>query len=357
MMATIIDRDISVDFVNKYFSVGFDYIYDGYIDPDSGEDFTIADWNIDYTEPDGFTNWSSGSDFGNVGYAYGDFALDTTTGVFVGNLYLDISYGFVTNYFNFRVFDAALERSAVTINGSSLDDIVIGGYGNDTIRTGNGDDVIYGGAGSDTMTGGAGADTYIVGSGDKIYERVGDAGNDSVKTSVTYSLLAGQSIEKLTTIDNNGAAKLNLYGNERSQTIIGNAGVNFIDGKEGNDVINGSFGKDILNGGAGNDYFVFDTVLSSNNIDRIKDFNAANDTFRLDDLIFSEFTRPNKISATEFALVSSASSVVSSNAHILYNKSTGTLYYDENGGSAADRIAFAVLDNKADISYNDFYII
>ena len=46
-------------------------------------------------------------------------------------------------------------------------------------------------------------------------------------------------------------------------------------------------------------------------------------------------------------------------ARIVYDASTGNLYYDADGGSSANRTLFAVLDNKpplAALDYNDFRV-
>jgi hypothetical protein len=53
-----------------------------------------------------------------------------------------------------------------TLNGSSSDEILVGGADNDTISGGDGDDILKGGAGNDTLSGGNGNDTYQFGLGD-----------------------------------------------------------------------------------------------------------------------------------------------------------------------------------------------
>src|SRR4029450_10538685 len=91
-----------------------------------------------------------------------------------------------------------------------------------------------------------GNNTYLVShSSALIFEKSGE-GTDLVKTSVSYTLGAGVSIEKLTTNSDLGKANINLTGNELAQVIRGNAGSNVIDGKAGADELWGLGGQETL---------------------------------------------------------------------------------------------------------------
>jgi len=64
------------------------------------------------------------------------------------------------------------------------------------------------------------------------------------------------------------------------------------------------------------------------------------------------------------SLVSSAFKVlgrgakVDANDRILYDARTGDLFFDQDGrGKAYDAIRFANIDNKANLSANDFHIV
>ncbi|MBX3568655.1 MAG: hypothetical protein KF914_11400 [Rhizobiaceae bacterium] len=165
-----------------------------------------------------------------------------------------------------RILTQVGYSSGDTIFGTSVTDIVDGGdgsdwlggfQGNDQLSGGDGDDRLFGGDGDDTLTGGAGIDTYFGGTGDDtyvitdaddywIYEYAGEGSKDTVLASLTYDLLAGMDIEKLATTDETATTKINLYGNEIAQEIIGNAGANLISdgGKGGADVLKGLGGDD-----------------------------------------------------------------------------------------------------------------
>lgn len=142
----------------------------------------------------------------------------------------------------------------------------------------------------------------------------------------------------------------NAHGGAAGDTIVGNQGGN---------TLNGGLGKDVLTGGTGKDTFVFDTRPSAANLDHIKDFKAVDDTIRLENTGTGLFTKlhPGHLHTDEFALITSSAQSVDPHAHILYDKAHGALYYDPNGGSAAGRVEFAVLDNHAALTFQDFLVV
>ncbi len=83
---------------------------------------------------------------------------------------------------------------------------------------------------------------------------------------------------------NNNTASLieNAIGGDGNDFIIGNQIANTLNGGLGNNSLDGGLGLDILIGGAGGDIFIFDTVLSSGNIDTIQGFVAGSDEIWLE---------------------------------------------------------------------------
>ena len=67
----------------------------------------------------------------------------------------------------------------------------------------------------------------------------------------------------------------------------GGNGNDTLNGGNGNDVLNGQAGADTISAGNGTDAIVFNTALGGGNIDTVTGFSPIDDTFRLDDAIFT----------------------------------------------------------------------
>ncbi|WP_181049731.1 Ig-like domain-containing protein [Marinobacter persicus] len=130
-----------------------------------------------------------------------------------------------------------------TINGNIADNLLQGLEGNDTLD---------GGAGADTLEGGSGNDTYVVDNMDDAVVEVHGEGVDSVKASVSYTLV--DNVENLTLT---GYSSINGTGNNLDNALKGNGGANVLEGFSGDDSLDGGLGADTLVGGEGDDtYFV-----------------------------------------------------------------------------------------------------
>jgi uncharacterized delta-60 repeat protein len=145
-----------------------------------------------------------------------------------------------------------------TVSAAGTEAIALTGNGFvQTIQGNAGANVLDGGGGADVLQGYGGDDTYLVDDrGDLVFEAV-NGGNDTIRTSVSYGLVAGLEIETLRAAD--GTAAIKLTGNELAQTLEGNAGANLLDGRGGADTLYGLAGNDTyLVDDAGD--LVFETV-------------------------------------------------------------------------------------------------
>lgn len=130
--------------------------------------------------------------------------------------------------------------------GSNFENIVLTGSSS-TNATGNTlNNILTGNEGANTLAGLGGDDIYIVGAGDIVTE-ASSQGTDEVRSSVTWTL--GSDFENLTLT----GSDINGVGNTLGNTMTGSAGANSLSGLAGNDVIRGGLGNDVLDGGDGND--------------------------------------------------------------------------------------------------------
>jgi Ca2+-binding RTX toxin-like protein len=176
---------------------------------------------------------------------------------------------------------------ANTLKGTAYADFLYGLAGNDFLYGYGGDDKLDGGTGADRMYGGIGNDTYIVDSQyDAVVEYYGQ-GTDIVRTSTSYALNYGASIERLETTNPLGTSSIALIGNDLHNIIVGNNGANSLHGGAGLDTLIGGGGSDLLRGDAGDnrltggqgaDQFVFTDAQSH---DTITDFVSGIDEIEL----------------------------------------------------------------------------
>ncbi len=131
-----------------------------------------------------------------------------------------------------------------TLVGGSGNDMLLGGADNDALIGNAGSDLLDGGAGADTMAGGLGADTYVVDDVGDLVTELASEGNDSVGSSINYTLTTN--VENLTLT---GSATLGT-GNELANVLTANILGNTLSGLAGNDILVGGLGNDILLGGA-----------------------------------------------------------------------------------------------------------
>jgi len=131
-----------------------------------------------------------------------------------------------------------------SIFGYGGNDSLLGRAGNDRLEGGTGNDTLNGESGTDTLLGGLSNDTYVVNSTTDIVTEGGNAGTDTVRSSVSYRL--GSNLNNLALT---GTGAINGTGNSLNNTLTGNAAANTLNGGGGNDTLSGGGGNDTLSGG------------------------------------------------------------------------------------------------------------
>ena len=240
----------------------------------------------------------------------------------------------------------------IAIAGTAGNDILQGTQYADAMTGAAGNDTFNGGAGNDSMSGGGGNDTYLVENSGDTYTEAASAGTDLVISYVATHTL-GANVENLQLA---GPATTGT-GNSLNNAITGSGANNTMNGSSGNDTLNGAAGSDTLSGGAGGDFFVFSTALNpTTNVDIVTDFNVTDDSIRLENAIFTQFTATGAIPAGTF--VSGAGAVaLDGDDFLIYNTTNGNLSYDADGNGAGAQVVFASLTGIPALTSADFVII
>jgi Ca2+-binding RTX toxin-like protein len=207
--------------------------------------------------------------------------------------------------------------------GRGGSDRLYGEDGNDRLHASNGNDALFGGDGNDTLDGGSGNDALN-----------GGNGNDYLNGSSGSDMLKGEG------------------GNDR---LHGGSADDVLSGGSGNDRLYGQSGADILRGGSGQDVFVYNSIPNGpTGVDTIRDFSIANDTFLLNNNAFTGLGRAGQLKASAFwtgAVAHDASD------RIIYDRSNGVLYYDQDGIGAAEQVAVVKLTAGLKMTNLDILVV
>ncbi|HEV2747322.1 MAG TPA: calcium-binding protein [Allosphingosinicella sp.] len=246
--------------------------------------------------------------------------------------------------------------------------------------------VLDGGSGADVMAGGRGRDIYYVDNIGDTFEEVGrlefdpdadedisgDPNLDRVIASISFTLpgdidaTAGVAhVEDLTLT---GTADLDGTGNGVQNSLTGNSGNNLLrglggtdrlSGGAGNDELRGGDGNDILNGGAGNDVLIGG---EGGNVFRFDSFDADSTDFRqgngfqLDVRVFTALADvdDNEGRIIDEEAFAEAGEESESDDRIIYNATTGELFYDSDGSGPAAQLLFATVEPGTEVNFFNF---
>jgi Ca2+-binding RTX toxin-like protein len=263
---------------------------------------------------------------------------------------------------------------------ANVENLVLLGTG-DTVGKGNqlpntlngteGDNTLDGGRGPDVLAGLAGDDTYLVDSGVDVVTEGGGGGIDEIVSLVALTLPAnvenataapGTSVVALTgnglgnVLTGNDGANL-LDGVAGNDTLLGLGGLDILLGGDGNDLLAGGLGIDVLHGGPGADRFRFDAAPSGTNFDRIMDFAPGTDDLEFSAALFAGLgVVGGAVDPNDFVKGPGAVALDPED-RLLYDTSTGRLYYDGDGSGAGNPEAIALLQGAPNLGAGDLHVV
>ena len=230
------------------------------------------------------------------------------------------------------------------IDGTSGNDSLTGTSGNDTIRGFGGNDLILAGStgGADVIDGGTGSDSI------EFKERATSA--------VVVDFVAG-------TITGGSSGTISFTGIERAVTgnfndsLTGNAAGQTLTGQGGADTLWGAGGIDTLWGGAGADRFIFRETGSAN-ADLVRDWASGSDKVALDNSPMSALGATGNLASGDARFkANSTGTATDTNDRVVYNTSTGSLYYDADGSGSGAAQLIATISGNPTIAATDIVVI
>ena len=239
------------------------------------------------------------------------------------------------------------------LNGSSggtPGQVINGTSGNDTLTGTAGDDTLNGLGGNDELVGSGGNDFYDGGSGN----------NDTLNFRLTSTPMvvdfgAGTISGGFTGTFVNMERVLSGLGDD---SLIGTAGAQNLSGRAGNDTLEGGSGNDWLWGGGGNDTFIFREAGSAN-ADKMGDFASGFDTLAFDNAALTALGPDGAFASGDgrFFAAAGANAGHDTDDRLIYNTSTGQLYYDDDGSGAHAAQLVATLEGAPTLAATDIAVI
>ena len=148
-----------------------------------------------------------------------------------------------------------------------------------------------------------------------------------------------------------------LYGLNNADLMFGGAGADTLFGQAGDDMLQGGDGNDTLYGGTGSDQFIFNTAPGASNVDTIADFVSGTDKIVLENAIFTTLAA-GALSAGAFDIVGAAPAA-SAGTRVVYDPTSGALWYDADGTGATAAVQIAVVGVAVHpaLTFTDFVVI
>jgi Ca2+-binding RTX toxin-like protein len=293
--------------------------------------------------------------------------------------------------------DDWLDGDVTEPDAASGNDHIDGGAGNDRIQGWQGDDTLLGGPGDDVFLIGAFSQDFSIRPGTDSID--GGDGIDTISFD-TYSVVIDLQAGTYRIADPRGEVNgivLNVEDVYADGWIKGTNGPNRLSGGEGNDTIEGLGGDDLislqwgitalLSGGAGNDTitvdeggvslvggegndllegtffsgmdrFLFDVAPGAANADRVWRFEVGIDKIILDANAHANIGASGDFIASDARFWSSGTGTAhDADDRVIYNTSTGQLWYDADGNGSGSAQLIATIQGAPTLAATDISVI
>jgi serralysin len=149
-----------------------------------------------------------------------------------------------------------------------------------------------------------------------------------------------------------------VLGGNFNDVLNGDAAAQTLTGQGGSDTIWGAGGVDTLWGASGADSFVF-REMGTPNADRIADFTSGSDKLHLDDATFTAIGAMGNFASGDGRFAANSSGTAQdAGDRVIFNTSTGALYYDADGsGASAAPQLIATVQSGATVAATDIVVI
>src|SRR3954469_15815442 len=173
----------------------------------------------------------------------------------------------------------------------------------------------------------------------------GTNGNDTI--------IGGADNDQINGLDGNDS----LLGGDGSDTVSGGPGNDFVSGNAGTDWVEGGSGNDEVRGGSGQDSIAFHEFGAAN-ADLLSDFDAGWDNLQLDAAAFTQIGATGRMVSGDARFFSApgASGGHDADDRIVYNSTTGQLYYDADGNGAGAAQLIATIQNHSALGPTDLWV-
>jgi serralysin len=246
---------------------------------------------------------------------------------------------------------------------------------NDRLIGSGRDETFLGGRGIDTIDGAGGVDRigfWLVGNNDdgghgvtvnltKVKEVVDDGYGNAENADRIEDVDGSRFADRITGNDGRNF----LWGDDGNDTLIGGGGGDDLGGGWANDVLLGGLGNDSIGGGgdndtmtgnAGADQFFFGWDLVDAGVDTITDMQAGLETIWIGSWWGGGLTLQD-LAANQFRSGAGVTTANSATQRVIYNTTTGDLYFDADGSGGAAAVKFAIVSNHAALTFSDIQVM